>query len=78
VLTVSDEGPGISEADAERIFERFYRADTARPADAGAGLGLAIARWIVDLHEGRIQAAPNHPASCTMVVRLPSQNGDTP
>jgi signal transduction histidine kinase len=78
VLTVSDEGPGISAADAERIFERFYRADTARPTDAGAGLGLAIARWIVDLHEGRIQAAPNHPAGCTMVVRLPSQNGDTP
>ena len=78
VLTVSDEGPGISAADAERIFERFYRADTARPTDAGAGLGLAIARWIVDLHEGLIQAAPNHPAGCTMVVRLPSQNGDTP
>jgi signal transduction histidine kinase len=78
VLTVSDEGPGISEADAERIFERFYRADTARPTDAGAGLGLAIARWIVDLHEGRIQAAPNHPTGCTMVVRLPTQNGDTP
>jgi signal transduction histidine kinase len=78
VLAVSDEGPGISEADAERIFERFYRADTARPADAGAGLGLSIARWIVELHDGRIQAAPNQPAGCTMVVRLPAQNGSTP
>jgi signal transduction histidine kinase len=76
VLTVSDEGPGITEADAERIFERFYRADSARPGAAGgAGLGLSIARWIVDLHGGRIRAHPNRPAGCTMVVRLPSQNG---
>jgi signal transduction histidine kinase len=76
VLTVSDEGPGITEADADRIFERFYRADSARPGVAGgAGLGLSIARWIVDLHDGQIRADPNRPAGCTMVVRLPSQNG---
>jgi signal transduction histidine kinase len=76
VLTVSDEGPGITEADADRIFERFYRADSARPGTAGgAGLGLSIARWIVDLHDGQIRADPNRPAGCTMVVRLPSQNG---
>ncbi len=76
VLTVSDEGPGISEADADRIFERFYRADSARPGTAGgAGLGLSIARWIVDLHDGQISADPNRPAGCTMAVRLPSQNG---
>jgi signal transduction histidine kinase len=76
VLMVSDEGPGITEADADRIFERFYRADSARPGTAGgAGLGLSIARWIVDLHDGQIRAGPNRPAGCTMVVRLPSQNG---
>lgn len=76
VITVSDEGPGITEADADRIFERFYRADSARPGTAGgAGLGLSIARWIVDLHDGQIRADPNRPAGCTMVVRLPTQNG---
>jgi signal transduction histidine kinase len=79
VLTVADEGPGVSTADAERIFERFYRADPARPGDGGgAGLGLAIARWIVELHHGQIRADSNHPAGCTMVVRLPAQNGAQP
>jgi signal transduction histidine kinase len=76
LLTVSDEGPGVSETEAERIFERFYRADSARPgASGGAGLGLSIARWIVDLHGGQIRATRNHPAGCTMAVRLPAQNG---
>jgi signal transduction histidine kinase len=76
VLTVSDEGPGITEADADRIFERFYRADSARPGTGGgAGLGLSIARWIVDLHDGQIRAEQNRSAGCTMAVRLPSQNG---
>ena len=79
VLTVSDDGPGITEADAERIFERFYRADTARRGAAGgAGLGLSIARWIVDLHDGQIHADPHRPTGCTMVVRLPAQNGGQP
>ena len=78
-LTVSDEGPGISEADADRIFERFYRADAARAGTAGgAGLGLSIARWIVDLHDGQIRAGRNHPAGCTMVVQLPGPNGGHP
>jgi signal transduction histidine kinase len=77
VFTVSDEGPGISEAD--RIFERFYRADSARPGSAGgAGLGLSIARWIVDLHGGQIHVDPNRQTGCTMVVRLPPQNGGQP
>ena len=73
VLTVSDEGPGIGEADAERIFERFYRADAARPGTAGgAGLGLSIARWIVELHDGQISVDGGRTTGCTMVVRLPA------
>jgi signal transduction histidine kinase len=79
VLTVSDDGPGITAADAERIFERFYRADSARRGSAGgAGLGLSIARWIVDLHGGQIHVDPHRPTGCTMVVRLPAQNGGQP
>jgi signal transduction histidine kinase len=73
VLTVSDDGPGVGAADAERIFERFYRADAARPGSAGgAGLGLSIARWIVDLHDGQISVDGGRTTGCTMVVRLPA------
>ena len=54
-IEVADEGPGIAPHEAERVFERFYRADVARNGD-GSGLGLAIARWIVDAHGGAIRA----------------------
>ena len=67
-----DEGPGIAADDAARVFERFYRADSARASsDGGAGLGLAIARWIVDLHGGDIHPEPREPHGCRMVVTLP-------
>jgi signal transduction histidine kinase len=72
VIEVADEGPGIAPDDADRVFERFYRADTARAsADGGAGLGLAIARWIVELHGGEIHPEPREPHGCRMVVTLP-------
>jgi signal transduction histidine kinase len=54
------------------VFERFYRADAARSSmDGGAGLGLAIARWIVDLHGGDIHPEGRDPRGCRMVVTLP-------
>jgi len=71
-IEVLDEGPGIPEEEASRVFERFYRADTARSSSVGgAGLGLAIARWIVDLHGGDIRAERRAPTGCRMVVLLP-------
>jgi len=71
-IEVCDEGPGISEEEKTRVFERFYRADPARSSkDGGAGLGLAIARWIVDLHGGEISAEARPPHGCRMVVVLP-------
>jgi signal transduction histidine kinase len=71
-LEVADEGPGIPAEELERVFERFYRSDRARSADAGgAGLGLAIARWIVELHGGTIRAADAEPTGCRIVVELP-------
>jgi signal transduction histidine kinase len=71
-LEVSDDGPGISETEVERVFERFYRADSARSSsDGGAGLGLAIARWIVELHGGDIRVAGNVPHGCRMIATIP-------
>jgi signal transduction histidine kinase len=71
-IEVCDEGPGISEEDKTMVFERFYRADPARsPKDGGAGLGLPIARWIVDLHGGDIRVETRQPHGCRMVVVLP-------
>ena len=69
-LEVVDEGPGIAPADRGRVFERFYRADSAR-SGGGSGLGLAIARWIVELHGGAIRAEDAAPHGCRIVVELP-------
>ena len=61
-IEVTDDGPGIPPAEATRVFERFYRADSARSSDhGGAGLGLAIARWIVDLHDGDVHVERHEP-----------------
>jgi signal transduction histidine kinase len=57
IVTVTDHGPGIPEADLPDIFERFHKADAARPVgDHGAGLGLAIAKEIVLRHGGEVFA----------------------
>ena len=73
VITVSDRGQGIAENDLPHIFERFYRTDDSRNkagAD-GYGLGLAIAKKIIDLHDGAIdvQSAPGK--GSTFSIRLP-------
>ena len=57
-IAVADTGPGVPEADRERIFERFVRLDPARQASGGAGLGLPIALWIAKLHGGRLIVRP--------------------
>ncbi len=53
VFEVKDTGEGIAEEDKQHIFDRFYRGDRARATD-GSGLGLSIAKWIVESHHGRI------------------------
>lgn len=75
-IEVIDEGPGINEEEASRLFERFYRSDHARSTnEGGTGLGLSIARWIVELHGGEIRAENRHEreggGGCRMVVKLP-------
>lgn len=71
-IEISDHGTGVPAADADRIFDRFYRVDAARSGTGGAGLGLAIARSIVELHGGSIRAEPRQPAGCRVVVDLPA------
>ena len=71
-LEVEDDGPGIAEDELERVFERFYRGDGREADGGGAGLGLAIARWIVELHGGTIRAARRDPHGSQMIVTLPA------
>jgi signal transduction histidine kinase len=69
-VTVADTGPGIDPRDLPRIFERFYRGHNAR-GTSGAGLGLAIARWIAEQHHGTIEAGPGPAGGARFVVTLP-------
>jgi signal transduction histidine kinase len=69
VLRVTDACGGIPEADLPRVFDQLWRGDPAR-STRGAGLGLAIARGLVDAHGGTIGVA-NVPGGCEFTVRLP-------
>jgi signal transduction histidine kinase len=74
-LTVSDDGPGVPHELRERVFDRFARVDQARDrAHGGAGLGLAIARRIVEKHGGSI-AFGDTAAGARVIVRLPLPPG---
>jgi len=72
VISVRDSGIGIAEEDQTRIFERFYRVDKTRSREfGGAGLGLAIALWIVQQHRGRIQVESTLGAGSIFRVEIP-------
>ncbi len=71
-LSIQDSGPGIEAEDANRIFERFYRADSSRHRDkGGSGLGLAIAKSIVQAHNGQIWAESALGKGLTIIIKLP-------
>lgn len=72
IIKIRDHGPGIAPEDAEKIFQRFYRADTSRDRDTGgSGLGLAIVAGIVSQHHGTVRHEETPGGGTTMVVRLP-------
>lgn len=76
-IVVRDTGIGIPETDQARVFDRFFRVDKARArAMGGAGLGLSIAQWIVEVHGGAItvNSAPGHGSTFTVVLPVKSSD----
>ena len=69
-VRVADRGPGIPPEDRDRVFEAFYRRDTAT-GRAGSGLGLAIARAVVQAHGGRIRIEGAPGGGAAVVIELP-------
>jgi two-component system sensor histidine kinase BaeS len=80
-IRVTDQGPGIAPGDVTQIFERFYRADTARATDpvtgrpTGLGLGLTIARELLAASGGRIAVERTGPDGTTFVLEVPAARG---
>ena len=71
-LAVRDTGVGIDPEAKPRIFERFFRADPARSRGVeGVGLGLSLAKWIVDRHHGRIEVDSQPGQGSTFTISLP-------
>jgi two-component system OmpR family sensor kinase len=72
VIDVEDAGPGLSTEEAERVFERFYRADESRSrASGGVGLGLAIVAAVAQAHGGSVAAASDPGRRTTFTITLP-------
>ncbi|MFC0581827.1 sensor histidine kinase [Micrococcoides hystricis] len=72
VVEIIDHGEGISDEDANRIFQRFYRADSSRQSETGGtGLGLAIVAGIVAQHDGSVTVRPTEGGGATMAVKIP-------
>lgn len=71
---VQDEGIGMADSEVVHIFERFYRSDVARGSETGGvGLGLSIAKWIVDAHDGNIEVLSRPDIGTRFTVRFPVQ-----
>jgi two-component system, OmpR family, sensor kinase len=71
-LTVTDHGPGLTEEQASRAFERFYRVDSSRArASGGAGLGLSIVSAVTEAHGGTSEVRPTPGGGATFVIALP-------
>jgi heavy metal sensor kinase len=71
ILEVTDTGRGIAAESLERIFDRFYRDAPDTAGDAGFGMGLAIARWAIEVNGGRLTVRPNPAGGSTFRMELP-------
>ncbi len=71
-IRVKDSGPGVAADEVDKIFDRFYRTETSRTRDqGGSGLGFAIAKSIVEKHNGRIWGESAPGKGLTVVIRIP-------
>jgi len=76
IASVSDTGIGIAPLDVPHIFDRFWRADKARSREqGGAGLGLSIAKWIIEMHRGSISVESQPGKGSTFYARVPLDHG---
>ncbi|MBN2329076.1 MAG: HAMP domain-containing histidine kinase [Candidatus Omnitrophica bacterium] len=71
VCCVKDSGIGMTEEDCQRIWERFYRSNASKHFAKGSGLGLSIAKELIDLHGGSIEAQSEEGKGTTLTLRLP-------
>ncbi|MBL8989404.1 MAG: DUF4118 domain-containing protein [Gemmatimonadetes bacterium] len=76
VVAVMDRGPGVPDAERDRIFEPFYRPGAAPPDGGSAGLGLAIARWLAEAQGGSLSHEPRTGGGSRFVLRLPAARLD--
>lgn len=79
VIKIRDQGPGLSQEQMSRLFERFYRADPSRQrGSGGAGLGLSIAQALVEAHGGRLMLESPDGGGTTAIIRLPLEPSPAP
>ncbi|WP_298325931.1 HAMP domain-containing sensor histidine kinase [Haloactinopolyspora sp.] len=78
VIVVTDHGPGLPDTDTERLFTRFYKADSARTGSSGSGLGLAITKANAMLHGGDVRAHDIDHAGAQFVLLLPRRLNEEP
>jgi len=71
IVCISDQGPGVSIEDAPHIFDRFYRSVNATRTTKGAGLGLYLAKAVIEAHRGRIWVDPNEEQGARVCFSLP-------
>ncbi len=71
-LRIRDHGPGLPAGQAELIFERYRRGEHTSPVPGGTGLGLYVARQIVQAHDGKLWLAEHGPDGCTFILTLPT------
>ena len=75
-VTIKDNGIGIREGDLPHIFKRFYRADSSRSQVDGFGLGLAIAKWIADVHQATISVESKEKVGSVFKILFPVSVGN--
>jgi signal transduction histidine kinase len=72
-VAVEDDGIGLSDDDRGRVFDRFYRAENARDHVSGSGLGLPVAKAIVEAHHGEIRLLPSATGGVRAEIFLPAE-----